>query len=262
MKEAYRLYSDKEPVRREEVQRIIDEYNDGIRNNRFQRYSHIVDMIPANAGWVLDYGCGWGCIAKAIAEKGNKVIGIDQFDGAVEIARDFNSHDNVQFVRKGITEFDDESFDVVNSNQVLEHVHNPGIYLKNVNRVLKDGGYLVVSVPNVINFYYFRRQISRSQTEYFRKISADVLERYSKDSHHIQGWEPTTFVNLHASLGFGYVRHRYVEGMYLPYGKCKHVTVPWGGKYYHTRNRWLRNLSFTMIFKFRKVKFVDIQPED
>lgn len=218
-------------------------------------------MIPSKVK-VLDYGCGWGCLTRAIAEKGNEVTGIDMSHDAIEIALDFNSHPNVNFFRANIKDFEDESFDVVNSNQVLEHVHNPGIYLKNCNRILRKGGFLVVSVPNVINLNFLFVQLSKGLNEKYESISMEVLENYSKDSHHIQAWDPVAFVRLLASTGFLYVEHKFVEGVYLPIGPSRHTRWPLGGSYYHTKNKRLKNLSYTMLFKMKKVRFLDIYPED
>jgi SAM-dependent methyltransferase len=49
--------------------------------------------------------------------------------------------------------YQDESFDVVHANQVIEHLHNTDILLKEVYRVLKAGGYLVISTPNLASFH-------------------------------------------------------------------------------------------------------------
>lgn len=45
--------------------------------------------------------------------------------------------------------FEDNSFDSVLCNQVLEHVFNPDAFIFEINRVLKPGGYLLLSVPFV-----------------------------------------------------------------------------------------------------------------
>lgn len=262
MKDLYELYKGKDLVTKEEVSKMINNYNNNI-SNCFIRYKHIVDQIPAGVGRVLDYGCGWGCITKAIAEKNNNVIGVDSFNGALEVAKDFNPHPRVRYLNSSeIKKLKPESFDYINSNQVLEHVHNPGIYLKNINLLCKIGGFLVISVPNVINLRFIFRQLRKSLEKNFAILSEKILSSYAKDSDHIQGWDPEAFVRLHASLGFKYIKHKFIEGMYLPYGKYKHVTVPWGGCYYHTKNNRLKNLSRTMLFKFQKVKFVNIDPCD
>jgi 2-polyprenyl-3-methyl-5-hydroxy-6-metoxy-1,4-benzoquinol methylase len=261
MEKKYYLYSDQEPKTQEEVKEVIDEYNEAIKNNRFTRYRYILQFIPSNMK-VLDYGCGWGCMTKAIAEKGNEVVGIDQSEGVLEVARTFNSHKNVTFLKKSIGEFSDETFDLVNSNQVLEHVQNPGIYLKNCNRVLRKGGYLIISIPNVINLAFLCEQLSTKLNDKFKTLARDVLNNYSKESHHVQAWDPASFVRLLGSTGFEYIEHRFLEGMLLPFGKCQHSKVPWGGRYFHTRNERLRNLSYTMLFKMKKVRFISVAPED
>ncbi len=115
---------------------------------------------------------------------------------------------------------------------------------------------------NIINLKYFLSQFRPDHTYQFYKISEDILEHYNKDNHHIQSWEPRCFITLHASLGFEYVEHSFIEGVILPFGPLKHATTPWGGRYYHTNIKGLKNLSYTMLFKFRKVKFIDINPED
>jgi len=145
---------------------------------------------------------------------------------------------------------------------VLEHVHNPGLYLRNANRVLKQGGLLVISVPNVINLLFLAAQLRPDHSQHYHRISLDMLENYAKDSVHIQSWEPHAFINLLASTGFEYLKHRFLEGTVLPVGKARHSKVPWGGRYWHSGIRPINNLSYTMLFKFRKVCFVDIQPED
>ena len=46
----------------------------------------------------------------------------------------------------------------------------------------------------------------------------------------------------------------------MPSRKLKHTRVPWGGTYYHTRIARLANLSYTMLFKFRKVEDCELDP--
>jgi SAM-dependent methyltransferase len=49
--------------------------------------------------------------------------------------------------------FDDASFDVVYSNNVLEHTVDPALVLREAVRVLKPGGTLYVEVPNYLAYY-------------------------------------------------------------------------------------------------------------
>lgn len=49
--------------------------------------------------------------------------------------------------------FDDETFDIVIGNQVLEHIQNTDGFLREIWRVLKEGGYCVISTPNLASLH-------------------------------------------------------------------------------------------------------------
>jgi 2-polyprenyl-3-methyl-5-hydroxy-6-metoxy-1,4-benzoquinol methylase len=98
-------------------------------------------------GRVLDVGCGNGQFLAGMRSRGWETVGIDYSPSAVEIARQV-----VPDVRLGGLEnagFERDSFDVVTLFHVLEHVEDPSATLHQIRHVLKDGGALVVEVPNV-----------------------------------------------------------------------------------------------------------------
>lgn len=47
--------------------------------------------------------------------------------------------------------YQENSFDVVTATEVIEHLENPRLFLRDINRVLKPGGLCVLSTPNVLN---------------------------------------------------------------------------------------------------------------
>lgn len=49
--------------------------------------------------------------------------------------------------------FKSKVFDIVSANQILEHVYNTDNFFREVNRVLKIGGYVVISTPNLSSFH-------------------------------------------------------------------------------------------------------------
>jgi len=51
--------------------------------------------------------------------------------------------------------FCDSLFDMAVCCEVIEHVENPDLFLSEIKRVLKKGGYLVISFPNYCNLVYF-----------------------------------------------------------------------------------------------------------
>ena len=115
--------------------------------------------LPMNVGQrVLDLGCGEGRHAiTAYLHADVQVIGLDLSRRDIDIARgrfnDFEDHNatgkSLDFiVGSGLTlPFADASFDRVICSEVLEHIHNYQEVLGEIQRVLKPGGLLAVSVP-------------------------------------------------------------------------------------------------------------------
>ncbi|TDJ22699.1 MAG: class I SAM-dependent methyltransferase [Gammaproteobacteria bacterium] len=115
--------------------------------------------LPLNTGQrVLDLGCGEGRHAiTAYLHADVQVIGLDLSRGDIDIARgrfsDFEDPNaagkSLDFiVGSGLTlPFADASFDRVICSEVLEHIHNYQAVLREIQRVLKPGGLLALSVP-------------------------------------------------------------------------------------------------------------------
>ena len=102
---------------------------------------------------VLDFGAGTGYGAARMASVAASVTGTDVSKPAVDYAKVRWSADNLDFrlikpVEEAPLPFPDNSFDVVTSFQVIEHVSSPSAYLAEANRVLKPSGKLLVVTPD------------------------------------------------------------------------------------------------------------------
>jgi methionine biosynthesis protein MetW len=100
---------------------------------------------------VLDLGCGNGEFTRRIAAKigTDRVCGIDYSIENVERARARGidcRRGNLDEVK---AHFDDGSFDVICANQVLEHLADTDMLPDEIYRMLKPGGYAVISTPNL-----------------------------------------------------------------------------------------------------------------
>jgi SAM-dependent methyltransferase len=104
----------------------------------------------ANTDRVLEVGFGAGYGTPILAGVCGSVVGIDVEQQAVDHASSEYAEPNVSFkLYDGTTiPFDDNSFDIVVSFQVIEHVVDDAHFVGELCRVLKPGGRLYISTPN------------------------------------------------------------------------------------------------------------------
>jgi 2-polyprenyl-3-methyl-5-hydroxy-6-metoxy-1,4-benzoquinol methylase len=96
---------------------------------------------------VLDAGCGTGRATAALADRGAEVVAFDIGERLVARARRrCECRPAVGSVMS--LPFADATFDVVLSTEVIEHLPQPSLAIREFARVLKPGGHLVLSVPN------------------------------------------------------------------------------------------------------------------
>ena len=98
-------------------------------------------------GKVLDIGCGRGLLLNKLKERGWDPQGTELSEDAAAYARD---RLNLPVTTETLEDahFPDNEFDLVILWHVLEHVPDPRGTLKEIGRVLKPGGALLVAVPN------------------------------------------------------------------------------------------------------------------
>ena len=95
---------------------------------------------------ILDVGSGTGEFLNFFRKKGWEVRGLETDDKAREFAiKNFNCE-----IDKNIDQTleNKEKFDVITLWHVLEHVYDINVYLSKLKRLLKDGGYIILGLPN------------------------------------------------------------------------------------------------------------------
>ena len=102
-------------------------------------------------GKLLDLGCAWGEYLDQMRTLGWHVSGIEMSSKCVEYARNTLGLD-VQCGDISPLPFPNESLDVVHLSMVLEHTYDPISTLADIHRILKKGGQLILSVPNISGF--------------------------------------------------------------------------------------------------------------
>jgi ubiquinone/menaquinone biosynthesis C-methylase UbiE len=146
----------------------------------------------------LDLGCGAGDFTAALARAGGEAVGVDVAEAALERAR--SRHPEVEFRLvpfDGPLPFEDGSFDLVWSSEVIEHVADTARWLSEVRRVLVPGGRLLLTTPS-----HGRVRVAVGGVERFSEPLGDHLHLYTKRSRRV----------LLGEFGFGSVTVRAVDG--------------------------------------------------
>ncbi len=97
-------------------------------------------------GRLLDVGCGGGLFAACAKRVGWDVQGLDPNPAAVEAAARYGV--SVRTVTIEESGFDANTFDIIYSNDVIEHVLNPIKAFNEIDRLLAPKGVLILSTPN------------------------------------------------------------------------------------------------------------------
>ncbi len=128
---------------------------------------------------ILDIGCSTGLLLNHLSLEGWETVGVEICKDSAQYARDhfdLSIHDKTLFE----CNFPDDYFPVIHFSHVIEHVPGPADFLKEVYRILKPGGYIIVTTPNVDGLFakIFRRNWRLAQTDHlflFSKRNLTVL---------------------------------------------------------------------------------------
>ncbi|HXQ52122.1 MAG TPA: class I SAM-dependent methyltransferase [Stellaceae bacterium] len=182
------------------------------------RQNKVMERIEGD--FIVDVGCYSGAFVAAAARlfPGKRVLGIDYFEDNVRIAHLLHPDLRDRFRRMSAyaLEFADDSVDCVTLQEVIEHLEGAASAIKEINRVLKQGGVLLVSAPNP---FYWRQMLMFFALE-LRNSAARLVGRQPRMAmqiyfanvewnRHIYAWTPDTLMTLLAVNGFAYCDHCY-----------------------------------------------------
>lgn len=115
-----------------------------------QLYNYSISRKYIRNKKVLDVGCWTGILETLAVDESKEMVGIDPNSNAINHAQKRVPKATFFIANAARLPFRSKSFDVVLLFEVLEHVpkNSEIAVLKEICRVLKTGGYLVVSTPN------------------------------------------------------------------------------------------------------------------
>jgi 2-polyprenyl-3-methyl-5-hydroxy-6-metoxy-1,4-benzoquinol methylase len=160
-----------------------------LKESRYSSHFYFLGLAGEDND-VLDIGCGGGFFAQRIAQRGNRVVGVDRAQPEAGCLGAFQGFVRAE-VDRGLSEvlphLEGRTFDRVLLQDILEHLPDPRWLLKDCVEVLKPNGQVLVSVPNVANitvrwslllgrFEYTERGIlDRTHLRFFTRRSARQL---------------------------------------------------------------------------------------
>lgn len=114
----------------------------------------IMPLLPENSGRVLEIGCGGGGTLAWLKEAGraNWVAGIELSAEAAAIARPRVDALYEGDVDQHLSQFEPGSLDLILCLDVLEHLVDPWVTLKQLKILLQPGGHIIVSLPNIRHY--------------------------------------------------------------------------------------------------------------
>ena len=100
---------------------------------------------------ILDIGCGGGLLCEPLSRLGAKVVGIDASEKNIKIAKTHARQNNLK-INYYCTSPEDfnhkEKFDVILNMEIVEHVQDINLFLKESSKFLKKNGMMFVATLN------------------------------------------------------------------------------------------------------------------
>jgi 2-polyprenyl-3-methyl-5-hydroxy-6-metoxy-1,4-benzoquinol methylase len=148
-------------------------------------------------GSILDVGCGRGEGLAAARDSGWEYQGIDPSASFLEWGHKHLGVKGLQGTLDQVS-FPQDHFDVVTLGGIIEHLYNPYETLKEISRILKPGGILVLDAPNEDALYSVIGNV------YLRLLGKDWVINMAPTfpPYHVQGFNPRSLTELIKRAGF------------------------------------------------------------
>lgn len=98
---------------------------------------------------VIDVGCGDGIFLSVAKKYFRHCVGTDFSKHLCDFTRE---RTGLPIYQSSLEELPEKDFDCVTSFDVIEHVHQPVEYMKDINQIMKPGGHLLIYTPNFDSF--------------------------------------------------------------------------------------------------------------
>lgn len=175
--------------------------------NRFHwaALKHAVALVQVNAGTVVEIGCGEGYLIPTLSKYSDRVVAVDVSEKMLNTAKSYFSFPNTAFMLDDITspqhqELTTAQYDWVICLEVLEHLPKWDVGVRNLIRLIRPGGMLLISMPVEVGLPLLLKEIGR-------------IASYGRGS----GWKRGHFVRKLFGSRFSVPRENYGSHMGFDY---------------------------------------------
>jgi 2-polyprenyl-3-methyl-5-hydroxy-6-metoxy-1,4-benzoquinol methylase len=199
------------------------------------RMHRTVPLVEGHS--VVDIGCYSGEFVAELLRRDPAwdVVGLDYDEEGLKLARLLHPELASRYRRSSVYDLDlpDESVDCVTFQEVIEHLEGPAVAVKEINRVLRPGGVLVVTTPNAYALSHFvafaRSELVRRARRQRPALADAVFYDAWEWNRHVYCWTPSTLLTLLQVNGFAYDTHTYAADAHTIWGRVLHRTFPFLG---------------------------------
>lgn len=155
-------------------------------------------LQPSKGDKILNVGCGLGYFTDLLASKDALVDAVDIDKDCIEYCqKHMKGRYKVADIHK--LPLTDKYYDKALCTEVLEHTNNNKIVLDEINRIIKKGGTLVVSVPCNEGIF----------SSHFKNIGHNNVNENSHEYHWHKGYTKNEIIDILKQSGFIYKSHCY-----------------------------------------------------
>lgn len=194
---------------------------------------------------ILEAGCGFGKTASEMARRGGNVTGIDINGDVLNIAKmvavslGLSPRDDISFQHGALESipYPSDHFDIIWSENTIEHVDNIRQSINELYRVLKPGGLIIIRCPNYLGIsrephfktywppylpraayrWLLTRDYRKRAVRFSREINGEDPDRllelaksdiflYSNSLHFVKSYQISAIVNRLKNVDWNYIR--------------------------------------------------------
>lgn len=122
---------------------IIDKIYQLVKNYTLKKKLKLINSFNIEKKTILDIGAGTGDFLSVCKKNGWETFGVEPSEKARLLAKNKNL-----VINKSLNKLSKKQFDIITLWHVLEHIPNLTEYIKEIKKLLKPNGILIIAVPN------------------------------------------------------------------------------------------------------------------